>query len=595
MNTKLLLCGLMAVLFSSKMAAQLFTKITTGGPVTTSGDSRSVNWVDVNGDGFDDLFITNGPDGGQNNFMWLNQGDGTFIALENDPIVEDNSPSDGASWADADNDGDLDCFMVTWYGQPNFYYENSGNGQFIHQLAAFGGTSNGTHSETASWGDYDRDGKLDLYLTNSWNDLKNQLWRGLGNGSWVQVFSGGSHLTEADPSRSVNWTDYNNDGWPDLFVSNESETANDLWKNLGSGQFEKVTGGSIVTSAKSSMSSSWGDVNNDGWLDLFVANSKYFAPQNNQLWLNKGDGTFQTISTGELVTDGGCSFGSNFADFDNDGDLDLAVANGFCSGFFDNFLYQNDGTGVFTRDKTSMPGLATPCSYGLAWADFDKNGFQDLAISTCQNTSGSPQPADYLYKNNGNGHHWLQIRLVGTVSNQSCIGAKIRLKTTINGQPVWQMREISAQSGYCGQNSLVAHFGLRESLVADSLVVEFPSGIRQVLTGQMADKFIEIVEDASLAAGETADLQEPFELEISPNPASQFVQVSAKFSHSPGQIRLRIIDSLGQVVHEFSEKTGGQNSWSRQLDLQKAGLSAGVYFLEMRTDETARRVQFVKN
>lgn len=594
MNTKFMLCGLMAVLFSTKMAAQLFTKITTGGPVTTAGDSRSVNWVDVNGDGFDDLFITNGPDGGQNNFMWLNQGNGTFSALANDPIVLDNSPSDGATFGDADNDGDLDCFMVTWYGEPNFYYENKGNGQFLHQSAALGG-SNGTHSETASWGDYDRDGKLDLYLTNSFQDKKNQLWRSLGGGNWQQVFSGGTHLTEADASRSVNWTDYNNDGWPDLFVSNESQTANDLWKNLGGGQFEKVTAGSIVTSARSSMSSSWGDVNNDGWLDLFVANSKNFAPQNNQLWLNKSDGSFQEITTGELSTDGGCSFGSNFADFDNDGDLDLAVANGFCNGVIENFLYQNDGEGVFTRDKTSISSLETPCSYGLAWGDFDKNGFQDLAISTCQNTSGSSQPADILYKNNGNGNHWLQIRLIGTVSNRSCIGAKIRILAIINGQPVWQMRELSAQSGYCGQNSLVAHFGLRESVVTDSLVVEFPSGIRQVLTGQTGDQFLEITEDASLAAGEIAGFQEPFELEISPNPASEIVKIAAKFSQPTGKIRLRLIDSLGQVVHEISEKTGGSASWSGQLNLQKMGLSPGIFILEMQADEAVQRVSVVKN
>ncbi|MEK7256849.1 MAG: CRTAC1 family protein, partial [Bacteroidota bacterium] len=255
------------------------------------------------------------------------------------------------------------------------------------------------------------------------------------------------------------------DGDLDLYVSNEENQPDNLYRNDGGGTFTKLTNadGAPGLSNRSSMSSSWGDVDNDGDLDLFVANSEFLVAQNNQLFKNDGDGTFTEITTGQLVTDGGCSYGSNFEDYDNDGDLDLAAANGYCNGQIVNFLYQNDGQGNFSRDHESIENLTTPCSYGAAWGDVNNDGFPDLVIATCKNSSGAPLPSDLFYLNNGNCNNWLKIKLQGTTSNRSAIGAKVWVKATIGGQQVTQLREISAQSGYCGQNSLVAHFGLGDA------------------------------------------------------------------------------------------------------------------------------------
>ena len=154
------------LLYNAIAFGQTFTKITSGPVVTSPADSRSVNWVDVNNDGFVDLFISNGKAGGQNNMYYINNGDRTFTRVTNDIIVLDNKPSDGATFADSDNDGDLDAFVVNWYNQDNLFYTNDGTGIFT-QITSTPVVTSGGYSETASWGDYDGDGLLDLYITRS--------------------------------------------------------------------------------------------------------------------------------------------------------------------------------------------------------------------------------------------------------------------------------------------------------------------------------------------------------------------------------------------------------------------------------------------
>src|SRR6185503_8191321 len=122
--------------------------------------------------------------------------------------------------------------------------------------------------------------------------------------------------------------------------------------------------------------------------------------------INDGSGNFSEVTNGDLVTDGGCSFSSSFEDYDNDGDIDIAVSNGFCDGTIQNFLYQNDGEGNFTRDLNSITDLNTPCSYGCAWGDANNDGFPDLVFATCNNNS-LPDPVDLYYLNSGNGNHWI--------------------------------------------------------------------------------------------------------------------------------------------------------------------------------------------
>ncbi len=558
--------------------AQQFTQLSNSPLSDTPGDSRSVNIVDVNGDGLDDVFISNGLQGGQNNELYINMGSGVFERVQNDPIVLDHSPSDGTTFADTDNDGDVDAYMVTWYGQPNFFYRNEGNGTYTHLPEAVTG-STGSHSETAAFGDYDNDGLVDVYITNSGgDDLRDFLYRNTGNNAFVKINA--SVLNENIASRSANWADYDNDGDLDLFVTHESENKNTLLRNNGNSTFTKITNDPVTAEILSSITASWGDVNNDGFLDLFVGNSGNFLPENNRLFLNNGTGGFTIAASGPINTDGGCTFGSAFSDFDNDGDLDLFVANGFCSGVTLNYLYQNDGTGVFTRDNTSLPSYITPCSYGTAWGDLNEDGFPDLVVANCKKTSTVPQPNHSVFINNGNANHWLKIKLIGTASNQAAIGAQIRVKATINGQSVTQLRDISAQSGYCGQNSLTAHFGFGATTQIDSIAVQWPSGQAQLLGNTAVDQTITVVEGQ--ASGVKNPVNNALSIQVAPNPFGDTLKCVLVSEKSFRQGRFELMDMQGKVV--LSKGAAQVEAGSHTFHFSTAHLPKGVYALRLISD-----------
>jgi len=482
---------LLLVLNCSFLVGQAhFTKINQGPVVEQASDSRSVNFIDVNNDGWEDLFISNGPSNGQHNFLYINQGDGTFTSLTNDPIVQDGAKSDGATFADVDNDGDLDAYVVTWYGQQNYFYRNQGNGSFLLDKDPTL-TTNGTYSETASWGDANNDGWLDLFLTNSEGKSKqNVLFISKAGKSFENLATPATQTNTL--SRSVNWIDVNTDGKIDLFITNEGKSPNELYLNSGTAPFFLAEQKKVWSELpKGSMSASWGDVDNDGDLDLFLANAGYYKEVNNQLLINDGKGNLTPKAQSVLSEDGGCSYGSAFADYDNDGDLDLIVANGFCKAKLENWLYQNDGTGNFTRLPDALPDMPSSCSFGLAWGDVNNDGFLDLAIANCQNGKNQAQPVNDLYINKGNKNNWLKVKLEGTVSNKSAIGATIRIKTKGGN---WQMRQINTQSGYCGQNSLVAHFGLGSNKKVKRIEVLWPSGKKTLLRNQKVDQYLTVVE-----------------------------------------------------------------------------------------------------
>lgn len=527
--------------------AQNFTKVLNSPVVTTPGDSRSVNWIDIDGDLDLDLFISNGPENGENNFLYKNNGTGGFTAVTNDPIVQDGQPSDGATWADYDNDGDADCFVANWYGANNLLYRNKGNGTF-EQVLTGNLVTDGGFSETASWGDYNQDGFVDLYVTNSDGDKKNFLYKSNGNGTFDRVTTG-APVTDALTSRSVNWTDYDNDGKLDLFVSNEANLPENLYHSNGDGTFTKITGIPLVTNGGKTMSSSWGDYDNDGHLDVYLANDQ----GNDALFHNEGNGVFTKITTGPVVTSGGNSFGSEWADVDNDGDLDLFVTNSFWGGPWKNFLFINDGAGNFTRDTVEVISKDLGWSYGCAFGDFDHDGDLDLAVANCYSAS---QP-DYLYENHAaeTNHHWLEIRCVGTVSNWSAIGTKVRVKAMIGGKLVEQMREISAQSGYCGQNQLAAHFGLGDASGIESVTVQWPSGLEQTFGNLSVNQHITIVE------GKSTSVEEPKNsitgltlLPPAPNPFGDSVQCRFELAEAT-DLTVEVLNTEGKLMQRLAAKT----------------------------------------
>jgi len=231
---------------------------------------------------------------------------------------------------------------------------------------------------------------------------------------------------------------------------------------------------------------------------------------------------FSKVLNSPIVAMPGDSRSVNWIDID--GDLDLFATNAFYGGFWKNFLFLNNGDGAFVRNLTEAPAVDQDWSYGCAFGDFDGDGDLDLGVANCKDAS---QP-DYLYENHSaeNGNHWIGVRCVGTSSNKSAIGAVVRAQATINGNAVTQMREISAQSGYCGQNQLAAHFGLGDA-TGVVISVKWPAcGDVEVFDNISADQYVTIVEGQGITAVQEASQVALTMYPAVPNPLKDSIVIS---------------------------------------------------------------------
>lgn len=574
---KVLLLGAVMLLTQS-IQAQYFSKVTSGIHVSDGGSSRSVNWIDYDNDGDLDLFVTNGLQGGQNNFLYRNDGNETFTKITDSPLALDNRSSDGSTWGDYDNDSDEDLYVTNWYGQPNLFYMNNGDGTF-NQITGSAVSTTSTYSEAASWGDMDNDGDLDLYVCNSEGDRRNNLYRNNGDGTFTRITTGAA-VTDAFYSRNADWIDINNDGKLDLFVTNEANQHENIYYGNGDGTFTKAALVPLTTSAGSTTSSSWEDVDNDGDFDLLTVN---YGNQSSKLFLNNGSGSFTEVTQGSLVSDGGESFGSVMGDIDNDGDVDIYITNAFSSaGRVKNYLYINDGSGNFTRDTADISAVETGWSYGAAMGDYNNDGWLDLFVAKCFDNIEN----NSLFKNNGGSNSWIKVNLQGTVSNSSAIGAVVRVKTMKNGAPLWQSRRVAGSSGYCGQ-TLELHFGLADAQVIDSVLVEFPSGVKQAVTQTAVNQTLTIVEDSSLYTdiGE-ARIPEGFVIYNNyPNPFNPETTIRFNLPVA-GFVELTVFNQNGELVTRLVQ--GVLSEGEQQIRFDAEGLSSGVYYYHLVYDGVKR-------
>jgi len=456
-------------------SAQTFTKITSGPVVNDGGDSRGACWVDFDADGDDDLFVSNWN---QQNFLYLNNGEGIFTRVLSGPVAEDVDFYAGPAWGDYTNDGFPDLFVANGYA--DHLYQADGTGGFVRVTSGPVVGDSFASTIAAAWSDYDRDGDLDLLATH--DNWTNSLFANNGDGSFIKI-TAGPVATDGGNSRGCAWGDYDNDGAPDLFVTHIYGQRNSLYHNDGDGNFTKVTAAPFGTDASASVGGSFGDYDNDGDLDLFVANG---SMQPNYLYRNDG-GAFTKILTGAVVTDAFDSGGSAWGDYDNDGDLDLFVANWWDN----NSLFANNSDGTFTKVTQGIVVGDGGYSSAACWADYDNDGDLDLFVA---NNGGQ---SNFLYRNNGNANHWLQVLCRGVGSNRGGVGVKVRVRAALAGVPTWQLREISTQTGASSASAPRAAFGLGDAAIVDSLRIEWPSGIVQVLTGVAPNQILEITETTS--------------------------------------------------------------------------------------------------
>jgi enediyne biosynthesis protein E4 len=590
---RFILCFVLVFNYTLFNFPQTFTKITTGSIVNDTGAWRSVNWGYVNNDLYPDLFVSNGfytsAHPGGNNALYINNGppDFTFTKIDSSIVSNNNSPSDGASFGDYNNDGELDLFVVNWYGINNLLYRNDGNGSFS-RITNQNLVLNGGHSECCTWGDYDNDGLLDLYVANSGETgapEANFLYHNKKNGTFERILVG-SIVTDKFFTRGATWIDYDNDGDLDLYTCNERNQKNYLYKNMlketGIASFQAVTGLNIVSNGKSSWSASWGDFNNDGYPDLFLANGWPLLETQNQLYLNIGNGTFTEVINDPIVQDTSAFGCASWGDFDNDGDLDLFVTTSYANAPSKNLMYKNMlmETGIASFTKVTEGDIVNDISnsYGASWVDFNNDGKLDLFVARTLNESDH----NLLYRNDiANGNKWVEVSCTGCRSNKSAIGAKVRVSASINGKSTWQMRTVEGESGYCAQN-LILHFGLGNAVQIDTMIIEWPSGIKQILQNLPVNQIMKIEEDTTLTVIINHSDIPPFEFKLMQNYPNPF-NPSTKINYNlplDSRVTIDVFNLTGKRIGQLvnKEQSAGYYSVDFNTSIINKSISSGVYF-----------------
>ncbi len=543
----------------------------TAPPLDDTQRSVGVAWGDYDNDDDLDLYVVNT---GAANKLFNNQGDGTFLDATGYAGVGDGGDGRSAAWADYDNDGLLDLYVVN-LGQHNKLYRNQGNGTFVD--AAFPPVDDSGFGECAVWGDYDNDGWVDLYLVN--NDA-NKLFRNLGSsGGWVDITSN-ANVGDTGLGKAAAWADFDNDGDLDLYVANFG--ANRLYQNNGNGTFSDAPDVPLGGSAASTQGMAWGDYDNDGYLDLYLVN--YFD-EANYLFHNDGppSWTFTDVTSGPLG-DTGDGIGATWADYDNDGRLDLYITNAHWNlPIVANKLLHNDGGGVFWQTIGTLLGDPAD-SYGAAWGDIDSDGDLDLYLA-----NWSPD-ANRLFLNEAcTYNHWFAVEAHGNTgvvrSNISAIGVRVRI---VAGGTT-QIREISGGSGY-GQNSLVAHFGLGGTSIVDTLEIRWSEGTTYAATELEANQLYSV--DQSTPVREFNS--QPVALKLypaMPNPFNPLTQIRFDLP-VPALVDLGIYDISGRLVRQLmagiAHEAGHHTlRWDGRDDKGRT-VAAGVYFLRLDANEMTK-------
>jgi hypothetical protein len=434
--------------------------------------------VDFDGDGDLDLYVAANQSAGC--LLYRNDGQGVFTKITTGPFVNTGPGARSVAWADLDNDGRMDLFLGTADG-PGWLFHQEANGTVTRS------TLNTGASFAGAWADYDNDAFLDLFVAQSRQSI---VWHNDGQGGLSAVTPAGIDLS----GTGIAWADFDNDDDQDVFVTESGATGGGpsrLYRNDGGGVFTRITTGPLVERSTATAAAVWGDYDNDRFLDLFLSRRDVSSgqPLPSFLFHNNGHGAFTQVEQSPFTDDTGSALGASWADYDNDGWLDLFVCD---VGSGNNRLYHNNGDGTFTRVLSGpVPTEAGESVLG-AWGDYDRDGFLDLFVTDL----GAGKNA--LYHNDGNSNAWISIRCVGTRSNRSAIGAKVRVKASIGGRTFWQMREINSGGG--AGSSLEAHFGLGDATQVETVRIEWPSRAVQEFHNVSAKTSLTVTEPSRLLA-----------------------------------------------------------------------------------------------
>ena len=483
---------------------------------------------DFTGDGLIDVFVST-SDPARGSRLFVNLGNGSFEERSEKAGLADQIAALNCNQADYDNDGDLDIFLMRGgWEKPlrQSLLRNDGKGTFT-DVTVESGLANPIACQSVAWGDYDKDGHLDLYVCGEYTPAQSaaaaagtysykggpdphnfcRLYHNNGNGKFTDVADSAGIRNERR-AKGASWGDYDNDGRLDLYVSNSGQE-NRLYHNNGDGTFTDVAPQLKVTEPIKSFSCWFFDYDNDGRLDIFVTGfagtlndivrSQLGQPTGGErprLYHNEGASGFRDVTLEAGLDRVILVMGSNFGDIDNDGYLDMYLGTGQPACFYvvPNVLLRNVGGKRF-EDVTVSSGTGhLQKGHGISFADWDRDGDVDIFLG-----SGGATPGDkahnVLFQNPGHGNHWINVKLIGTRTNRAAIGAEIRIDfVTRDGKKESRYRVINSGSSF-GGSSLATTIGLGQGTSVTTLEVYWPtSGLRQTFHNVPLDRAIEITE-----------------------------------------------------------------------------------------------------
>ncbi|RRO13541.1 FG-GAP-like repeat-containing protein [Flavobacteriaceae bacterium 14752] len=526
-----------------------------------------ISFYDFNQDGLDD--ITMATDTPQNVRFFENNSSG-FTEVNFNGI---SAPYENKSviWVDYDNDGDLD-FYVTNYLSSNHLYQNDGNYNFTEVSQTAGLTESFLRSWGASWADYDKDGDLDLLILHrdGLNQLEhNILYKNNGDGTFSDVTNVAGLSMLNHMSFCAAFFDYNNDGWLDIYIANDKmNTSNLLYKNNGDGTFTDVSAVSQSNIIMDAMSTTISDYNQDGYFDVYITNTS----AGNVFLNNNGDGTFSDVATLTNTTFNSVGWGAVFLDADLDADLDLYVSGSAdgSQGTPSAAFYEQIAPDNFTELANAMPN-DDAISFSNAKGDYDNDGKPDVVV-----LNFSPNDLFLWQNTTQTTNNWTKIKLKGSISNSMAIGAVIEL--TPENSPT-QYELVMCGEGYIAQNSAFEFFGLGNAQNIENITIKWPNGLVESYQNLQVNKSYTIEEGTGILSTNNFQLSQP---KVFPNPAVSEVNISSN-SHIK---KLHIYSLQGKLLF--------QNSYNQtDINLNIQNLANGIYILELESEKRSFKQKLI--
>ena len=545
-----------------------FADVTNQSGLAFIGKNYGASTVDYNQDGWEDVFAISHD---QPCRLYQNNGNGTFTDVAPALGIDYVGTPNAAGWADVNNDGFLDLLIAN-RNENNVFYLAKEDGSFVEHTFLSGLLSGG-QVRALLFSDVNLDGLIDIYLARI--NRENIFYLNVGNGQFIN-FTSASGALDSQISMGAVFFDYDNDGDPDLYLTHDADQPNILYQNDGNGFFTDVSEGSGANIGTNGMGVDVADVNQDGWLDIYVTNLSY-----NSLLINNGDGTFYETGQDAGVGDPGMGWGCTFLDVNNDGWQDIYAANDSYFAPLANILYQNQQDLTFTIVSEGSPLESMQPGYGVASLDFDNDGLIDIYLTNYVGEKGNQ-----LFRNDyselGN---WVKLNLQGTASNRNAIGARV----TLEANNMVLVDEILGTSGYATQNSFILHFGLGLYEQVDRLTIRWPNGLEETFEGLPVNANYNFVEgEGAFTTSVNEQLAKEIEVNILPNPFSEQINIEVNENDIT---EISVLDIYGKVL-KYKKLEIPMNNY--QLFMEKNAFPTGIYFLKINAENKLKTIKIIK-